>query len=45
MVGTDITDNYVMILSADESKYAANAKTFDEIWSSFKIWSGGGASQ
>ena len=40
MVGTDITDNYVMVVGMDESKYAANAKIIDEIWGSFEIWSG-----
>jgi hypothetical protein len=41
LVGTDVTDNYVMILNTDESKFAANEKTIDEIWGSFEMWSGG----
>jgi hypothetical protein len=41
LVGTDISDNYVMILNAPEAKFAADEKTIDEIWGSFEIWSGG----
>lgn len=41
MVGTDVTDNYVMILGTEEAKYAANEKIIDEIWGSFEMWSGG----
>ena len=41
MVGTDVTDNYVMILGTDPDKFAANEKIIDEIWGSFEIWSGG----
>lgn len=41
LVGTDVTDNYVMILNTPEDKFAANEKTIDEIWGSFEIWSGG----
>lgn len=41
LVGTDVTDNYVMIVGTDESKYAANEKIIDEIWGSFEMWSGG----
>lgn len=41
LVGTDITDNYVMIVGTDESKFASNEKIIDEIWGSFEIWSGG----
>ncbi len=40
MVGTDVTDNYVMVIGTEESKHAANAKIIDEIWGSFKMWSG-----
>lgn len=40
LVGTDVTDNYVMLLGTDESKYAANEKIIDEIWGSFEMWSG-----
>lgn len=41
LVGTDVTDNYVMILGTDESKFASNEKIIDEIWGSFEMWSGG----
>ena len=39
LVGTDVTDNYVMLLGTDESKFAANEKIIDEIWGSFEMWS------
>ncbi len=41
MAGTDVTDNYVMILGTDTDKFAANEKIIDEIWGSFEMWSGG----
>lgn len=41
LVGTDVTDNYVMILGTDADKFAANEKIIDEIWGSFEMWSGG----
>jgi hypothetical protein len=41
LVGTDISDNYVMILNTPDDKFAANEKTIDEIWGSFEMWSGG----
>ena len=41
LVGTDVTDNYVMILGTDPDKFAANEKIIDEIWGSFEMWSGG----
>ncbi len=41
LVGTDVTDNYVMILGAEDAKFAPNEKTIDEIWGSFEMWSGG----
>lgn len=41
LVGTDVTDNYVMILGTDTDKFAANEKIIDEIWGSFEMWSGG----
>ena len=44
MVGTDITDNYVMIIGTEESKFAANESIIDAIWGSFEMWSGGGSS-
>jgi hypothetical protein len=41
LVGTDITDNYVMIVGTDEAKYNANLEIIDAIWGSFEMWSGG----
>jgi hypothetical protein len=41
LVGTDVSDNYVMIVGTDEAKFAANEKIIDEIWGSFEMWSGG----
>jgi hypothetical protein len=41
LVGTDVSDNYVMIVGGDEAAYTANVKTIDEIWGSFEMWSGG----
>lgn len=41
LVGTDVTDNYVLIIGGDADKYEANVKTIDEIWGSFEMWSGG----
>jgi hypothetical protein len=41
VVGTDVTDNYVMIVAADASKYDANKDIIDKIWGSFEMWSGG----
>lgn len=42
LVGTDITDNYIMILGTDSDKFAANEKIIDEIWGSFEMWSDSG---
>ena len=41
LVGTDVTDNYVMIVGTDESKFAANSEIIDAIWGNFEMWSGG----
>ncbi len=41
LVGTDITDNYIMIIGASTKNFAANEKTIDLIWGSFEMWSGG----
>ena len=41
LVGTDVTDNYIIIIGGDAEKYAANEKTIDEIWGSFGMYSGG----
>jgi hypothetical protein len=42
LVGTDITDNYVMIVGCDENKFKARKETIDAVWGSFEMWSGGG---
>ena len=42
LVGTDVSDNYVMIVGCDENKYNAKKETIDAIWGSFEMWSGGG---
>ncbi len=39
MVGTDVTDNYVMIIGTEESRFAANESIIDSIWGSFEMWS------
>lgn len=41
LVGTDVTDNYIMIVGGELDKYAASEKTIDEIWGSFSMYSGG----
>lgn len=41
LVGTDVTDNYVMLLFTDEAKFAANESIIDSIWGSFEMWSSG----
>ena len=41
LVGTDITDNYIMIIGSDPKNFSANEKTIDTIWGSFEMWSGG----
>jgi hypothetical protein len=41
LVGTDVTDNYIVMVGTDESKFTANEKTIDEIWGSFGMYSGG----
>jgi hypothetical protein len=41
LVGTDITDNYVMIVGSTPENFVANEKTIDLIWGSFEMWSGG----
>lgn len=39
LVGTDVTDNYVMIIGTEEAKFAANESIIDSIWGSFEMWS------
>ncbi|HMH43037.1 MAG TPA: hypothetical protein VK557_06110 [Pyrinomonadaceae bacterium] len=41
LVGTDVTDNYIIIVGGDADKFGANEKTIDEIWGSFGMYSGG----
>ena len=41
LVGTDITDNYIMIIGATPKNFSVNEKTIDTIWGSFEMWSGG----
>jgi hypothetical protein len=41
LVGTDVTDNYVMIVGTDEAKFDAHKNVIDEIWGNFEMWSGG----
>ena len=41
LVGTDITDNYIMIIGATVKNFDANEKIIDTIWGSFEMWSGG----
>jgi hypothetical protein len=41
LVGTDVTDNYVMVVYTPEDKYEANKQILDAIWGSFEMYSGG----
>ncbi|PYS50705.1 MAG: hypothetical protein DMF68_06335 [Acidobacteria bacterium] len=41
LVGTDVTDNYVMVVYTDEDKYEANKEIIDAIWGNFEMYSGG----
>lgn len=41
LVGTDVTDNYVMIIGVEEERFAANESIIDAIWGSFEMWSSG----
>jgi hypothetical protein len=41
LVGTDVTDNYVMLVGTEESKFDAHKDIIDGIWGSFEMWSGG----
>jgi hypothetical protein len=45
LVGTDITDNYIMIIGATPKNFAANEEMIDTIWGSFEMWSGGGVAK
>lgn len=38
LVGTDVTDNYVMIIGTEEARFAANESIIDAIWGSFEMW-------
>lgn len=44
LVGTDVSDNYVMIIGTEEARFAANESIIDQIWGSFEMWSGGSSS-
>lgn len=41
LVGTDVTDNYIVMVGTEADKFTANEKTIDEIWGSFGMYSGG----
>jgi hypothetical protein len=41
LIGTDVTDNYVMFVYTDDSKFEANKQIIDEIWGGFEMYSGG----
>jgi len=41
LVGTDITDNYIMIIGSTVKNFDANEETINTIWGSFEMWSGG----
>jgi hypothetical protein len=41
LVGTDVTDNYLVIVGGDLDKFSPNETTIDEIWGSFGMYSGG----
>lgn len=41
LVATDVTDNYIVLVGGDETKFADNEKTMDAIWGSFAMHSGG----
>lgn len=41
LVATDVTDNYITIVTSDAAAYKANEKTIDAIWGSFAMYSGG----
>jgi hypothetical protein len=41
LVATDVTDNYIVIVSSDETKFDANKEIVDAIWGSFEMFSGG----
>jgi hypothetical protein len=41
LVGTDVTDNYVMVVYTPEDKYEANKEIIDQIWGNFEMYSGG----
>jgi len=41
LVGTDVSDNYVMLIGTEESKFDSHKDIIDAIWGSFEMWSGG----
>lgn len=40
LVGTDVTDKYVMIVGCDEKDFDKKKDTVDAVWGSFEMWSG-----
>lgn len=45
LVGTDVTDNYVMFVWTDEASFASKEATMDAIWGSFEMYSGGASAE
>lgn len=45
LCGTDVTDNYVMIVGTPASELKANEPTMDEVWGSFDMRSGGASGE
>ncbi len=41
LVGTDVSDNYVMLVGTEEAKFDSHKDIIDAIWGSFEMWSGG----
>lgn len=40
LVGTDVTDKYVLIVGCDQKDFDKKKETVDAIWGSFEMWSG-----
>ena len=45
LAGTDVTDNYLLVIGTLESEFKANEPTMDEIWGSFDMYSGGASGE
>lgn len=41
LVGVDVNDNFLMFVASPETEYKNNEKVIDEVWSSFRMYSGG----